>query len=350
MFLLPILVLQLFGLKGKIILKKGISYPLFNFTIFLLLLFLIFSNMKILVKFFLPILSIILPFFLGFILAYALYPLILFFKKKFSTIISYSIVLLSFFLVVCFFIFYLLPILFQQVLGFSVQILRVIPSFQNEVRQLIIHFSSLLLKRIDFAFTFDIISNFTQFVGKLCLFFISFFYFFFSMGKIKKKYINNSFMISLDKTMFTYVKSIGLFMLEQFLEYTILFFLIGHPYFLILGIITGLFVVFPYIGGILSSFLALVSAYFISRPLFYGTLVICFLFPVIDEYIISPRIYGKKNEISFLVTIFILTLGGSLFGILGLVLAIPSYLVIRFIVIYFKDDIKKYFRFFKDNI
>lgn len=330
--------------------RKGISYPLFNFTIFVFLLFLILRNIQTIVKFFLPILSIFKPFFLGFLLAYAIYPIVLFFRKIFSKRISYILVLLGIVLVFLFFLFCLLPLLFKQVLGFSVQILQILPSFQKEVKEVVVHISSLLLK--DMNFSYQLFSSFVDFFSSVFLFFVSFFYFFFSMEKvrnwIKEKVSFSSYLSYLDKNMIVYVKSLGVFILEQFIEYSVLFYFIGHPYFLILGFVMGLFVVFPYIGGILSTLLALLSAYYISLPLFYFTLFICLFFPIVDEYFISPKIYGKKNQISFLVTIFILSLGGNLFGVLGFTLAIPTYLFFRSTFLYFKDDLKSSFRKLKD--
>ena len=69
---------------------------------------------------------------------------------------------------------------------------------------------------------------------------------------------------------------------------------------------------------------------------------------VIDEYIISPKVYGKKNDIHPIVTVLLLSLGGTIGGILGVVLAIPIYLLIRTTVLFFKNDMKRGVHSLKD--
>ena len=156
------------------------------------------------------------------------------------------------------------------------------------------------------------------------------------------------FLQQLDKNMICYVKSLGLFMFIQCIEYSLLFLIIGHPYWLVLGILIGIFTVLPYIGGLLSNLIAITSAFMISKELFYLTLFVSFFFPIIDEYIISPKVYGKKNDIHPIVTVLLLSLGGTIGGILGVVLAIPIYLLIRTTVLFFKNDMKRGVHSLKD--
>ena len=69
---------------------------------------------------------------------------------------------------------------------------------------------------------------------------------------------------------------------------------------------------------------------------------------IIDEYIISPRIYRKKNDIHPALTVFLLSFGATIGGVWGVVLAIPIYLLIRTIVFFFKDDMKRGIHSLKD--
>ena len=86
----------------------------------------------------------------------------------------------------------------------------------------------------------------------------------------------------------------------------------------------------------------------ISDSLFFATLFVCLFFPLVDEYFISPRIYGKSNDIHPVLTIFLLSIGGSIFGVLGIVLAIPVYLFIRTTILFFWFDVKNGARNIKD--
>ena len=77
----------------------------------------------------------------------------------------------------------------------------------------------------------------------------------------------------------------------------------------------------------------------VSFPLFVATLIICLVAPNIDGYIISPKIYGKSNNISPLWTIFAVFAGGALYGFVGIVVALPLYILLNCAFNFYKEDI-----------
>ena len=54
--------------------------------------------------------------------------------------------------------------------------------------------------------------------------------------------------------------------------------------------------------------------------------------PIIDSYIIQPKIYKGTNQISPLSTIIVVILGGIIFKTIGIIIAIPLYIVIKNII------------------
>lgn len=346
--------------------KKEFNYPLINFTVFLCLLFLGISNIEYIVNFFLNILSILFPFLLGFVISYAINPFVVFLEKKLSRKFAVIIVIGILTCIITFLFISILPLLYHQIAGFSIQLIQIFGnleekfSFPLALQEVAIKFSSFLIQsvgKVTFATTVDIFFSLIHFASQFILVLISVIYFLFYMDEIRKKVKNvlivkhfkfYSFLQQLDKNMICYVKSLGLFMFIQFVEYSLLFFIIGHPYWLVLGILIGLFTALPYIGGLLSNLIAITSAFMISQPLFYLTLFVSFFFPIVDEYVVSPRIYGKRNDIHPALTIFLLSLGGTIGGVLGVVLAIPIYLLLRTTVLFFKDDVKRGANSFRD--
>ena len=338
--------------------RKEFNYPLINFTVFLFLLFIGISNIEYIVKFFLNFLSILFPFLLGFIVSYAVNPFVLFLEKKVSRKLAILLVIILLISLILFLFISILPMLYHQIAGFSIQLIQIFSnldkkfSFSLELQDIFTKISSFVIQsvgKVTFATTVDVFFSIIHFFSQFFLVMISFIYFLFYMEDIRKKlkYVLQSryfrlysFLKRLDNNMICYVKSLGLFMFIQFIEYALLFLIIGHPYWLVLGIFIGLFTVLPYIGGLLSNLIAITSAFMISKELFYLTLFVSFFFPMIDEYLISPKVYGKKNDIHPVITVFLLSLGGTIGGILGIVLAIPIYLFIRTTVLFFKDDMK----------
>ena len=80
------------------------------------------------------------------------------------------------------------------------------------------------------------------------------------------------------------------------------------------------------------------------------TLVVSIIFPNIDGYIVNPRIYGKTNNISPILTIFAVFAGGVLGGALGILIALPSIIIIRTLYSHYKKDISKKINNIKENI
>lgn len=346
--------------------KKEFNYPLINFTVFLCLLFLGISNIEYIVKFFLNILSVLFPFLLGFVVSYAINPFVVILEKKLSRKLSVVVVIILFIFIIGFLFISILPMLYHQVAGFSIQLIQIFGnlekkfSFSLALQEIATKFSSFIIQsvgKITFATTIDVFFSLIRFASQFFLVFISVIYFLFYMDEIRRKVKNilsikhfkfYSFLQQLDQSMLCYVKSVGLFMVIQFIEYSLLFFIIGHPYWLVLGILIGIFTVFPYVGGLLSNLIAITSAFMISKQLFYLTLFVSFFFPIIDEYIISPKVYGKKNDIHPVITVFLLSLGGTIGGVLGIVFAIPIYLFLRTLVLFFWNDMKSGAKNIKD--
>ena len=128
-------------------------------------------------------------------------------------------------------------------------------------------------------------------------------------------------------------------MLIQFVEYTVVFALIGHPNYLILGILASVTTIIPYFGGLLVNILAVIIASVINSKLLILTLIVCVVCPAIDGYIIGPKVYGKTNQLPALVNIFAVFAGGVLGGFWGIVLSLPITIILISTYKFFRDDI-----------
>ena len=120
-----------------------------------------------------------------------------------------------------------------------------------------------------------------------------------------------------------------------------MFLITGHPSWLILGILACVTTVIPYFGGLITNLIALVLASVVSTRLVILTMLICLIFPQLDGYLISPKVYGKTNNVNPLITIMAVSVGGTLAGVVGIIVALPVYLLIRTTYRFFKKDLKK---------
>jgi predicted PurR-regulated permease PerM len=109
---------------------------------------------------------------------------------------------------------------------------------------------------------------------------------------------------------------------------------LGIPYWLVLGVICGLLGLFPYIGVAIGALLPLTIALLTKDSLFYP-LAVLGLFVVVqflEGNVITPNIIGNAVNLNPVVLMFALLLMGSISGILGLILTIPSLAVARILM------------------
>ena len=129
--------------------------------------------------------------------------------------------------------------------------------------------------------------------------------------------------------------------LIQFVEYTLVFALIGHPNYLILGILAAVTTIIPYFGALLVNILAVIIASVVSTKLLILTVIVCLVCPNIDGYIIGPKVYGKTNQLPALVNIFAVFAGGILGGFWGIVVSLPVAIILIATYKFFKEDINQ---------
>lgn len=126
---------------------------------------------------------------------------------------------------------------------------------------------------------------------------------------------------------------------------TIAMSIIGVKYAVLLGFMIGLFNVIPYFGAIIAVAISILITLItggISQTLIMAIVVI--ILQQIDSNIINPKIIGNSLEISPLLVIFAVTVGGAYFGVLGMFLAVPVAAVLKILIndwLEFKNN-KKY--------
>ncbi len=129
-----------------------------------------------------------------------------------------------------------------------------------------------------------------------------------------------------------YLRSLLILMAVRFVEYSLLFFLVGHPDWLILAAASAVSLCIPYIGPTGVNVIAILSA--LQLPIHRVVILIAMicLLSQLDEYVITPMVHSRNLNISPLWSLFSIFCAGTLFGFAGFVIAIPCYLVIRVII------------------
>ena len=351
-------------------LDNKLNYRLINFTALLLLLYIGFSNIGLWWNIFVKIVSILAPFIIAFAFSYALTPVVKWLQskgvRKWLAVLG---VVMFIVLIVVGLLVLILPLMYDQVILLVDMVSKVLNNFDNDFN---VSFGSFEIKLMDYIKEFssslgglvsstamDIINKSIGFISKFIVGFVGFIYFLTDMDKIRKGFKEILLSISkrsykyfklLDEELGNYLKGLVIFMIIQFFEYSILFLIVGHPNWLLLGVLACLTTVIPYFGGLITNIIAIILASVVSVPLLIATIVICLIFPQLDGYVISPKVYGKTNNVNPLITIMAVSIGGTIAGMWGIVIALPVYLFLRCTYHFFKKDIIKGVKVVRETI
>ena len=119
---------------------------------------------------------------------------------------------------------------------------------------------------------------------------------------------------------------------------TIALSLLKVKYAVLLGFIIGLFNIIPYFGAIIGIIISIIITIItggIFQALWMALIII--VLQQIDANIINPKILGSNLNLSPILIIFGVTIGGTYFGPLGMFLAVP---IIAFIKLILEDFIE----------
>ncbi len=107
----------------------------------------------------------------------------------------------------------------------------------------------------------------------------------------------------------------------------------GIKYAPLLGFIIGLFNIIPYFGAIVAVILSVIITIFtggIGQAIWLAIIITAL--QQIDANIINPRILGNSLNLSPILVIFSVTVGGAYFGVLGMFLGVPVAAILKAVI------------------
>jgi predicted PurR-regulated permease PerM len=115
----------------------------------------------------------------------------------------------------------------------------------------------------------------------------------------------------------------------------VVLYLIGVPYALALGAWVSLTALIPYFGAWLGAIPAVILAFTISPLKALLTVIAFFVIQQVEGNFLLPRIQGQALHIHPVPILLAVIVGWGLFGIVGMVLAIPALAVMRVLYDFF---------------
>jgi predicted PurR-regulated permease PerM len=98
---------------------------------------------------------------------------------------------------------------------------------------------------------------------------------------------------------------------------------IGLPYGLTIAIIAGILEAIPYVGPLITLGLAALVGLTVSQSMALLAIGIAMVIQLLENVIVVPRVMDKAVGVSPVVTLLALAVFGDLFGLLGVLLAVP---------------------------
>lgn len=313
--------------------------------------------------------EILTPFVLAAIFAYILNPLINFLSNKIKIPRTLSVVVIYFTIIgVLVFGGWALT---QRIIEESSQFETFIRNFASSARSQISHFpdwakpiTSDSLESIDkariFALSPSLVSIFPQAISGAISFIIFLFssFFFLKEGRkiidrflnfLPKEYrIETEILIrKINSVLGGYLRGQLLLIVIISVIYYIALSLLGVKFALFLAVLSGFAEIIPIIGPIVAGAVAATVAYvsgssnFGLSPVSSAAIVIGVYFAAnqVQEYLIKPYIIGKITQLHPLIILFAVIAGGSMAGMLGLILAVPIAAVVRILLEFSMDKI-----------
>lgn len=130
-----------------------------------------------------------------------------------------------------------------------------------------------------------------------------------------------------------YLTGLGMMIVCLWIMYSIGFSIVGVKYAVLFAIICGLLEIIPFIGNLTGTLLAVLMVVIQGggTGMVLGVVVTYLIVQFLQTYLLEPLVVGAEVNINPLFTIIILVLGELVWGIPGMVLAIPLLGIVKII-------------------
>ena len=277
--------------------------------------------------------TILIPFVMGGFLYYITNPLVTLLEKKLkiNRIFGILITLFLLFGLVTIGVIYLLPILINQLsslINSTQNLYWEIQSFVNQLSKNPL-FKSLniqsTIQQLNLSYV-DILQNILNSVTN-------------SLGSVVSAVINtlmiliiSGLLTNLNATVARYISGISIDALLigtlAYIGYSV----IGLKYALVFAIFSALANLIPYVGPSIGLIPMLITYFFTDPHKMLAALIYMLIIQQIDGNILYPRIVGSVMKVHPITIMVLLLLSSNIYGIMGMIVAIPTYSILKEIV------------------
>lgn len=343
--------------------KLWISHPFFKYalgTLLVLLNILVFSYDVSILTPLLDFISILfIPIAISFLFYYLLRPIVDLLQKKLKIKrwAGILIIYLVFMVLVVLFVAYLAPLMIKQLTDIANRSVEMVGKVRKTSNSIVNQFLNLNLDYQIDQKLFEFAQQVTSIVSKNAIEAVSFLtriaiilavipFIVFYLLKDDKKFLETflkavpdefgrearKVLYNMDETLSSYIN--GLVIVSSTVGGMLFFgyLMIGLNYALILSVIAFVFMTIPFLGPFLAVLPALFVGFSDSPFMVLKVIIVFVIVQQLESNVISPQVIGHRLNIHPLTIILLLLAAGSLYGLIGLLLATPLYALAKVLV------------------
>lgn len=148
-----------------------------------------------------------------------------------------------------------------------------------------------------------------------------------------------SALAEMNRMLGSYVQGLGLVCLCVGILAYIGFLLIGLDYALILSIFIMITNIVPFLGPFIGAIPAVIVGILESPLMMLKVVIVIVIVQQVESLLISPQVMGRKLSLSPLAIILIVLVAGRLGGLLGIILAIPVFTVMKIVAAHIYEHV-----------
>lgn len=112
----------------------------------------------------------------------------------------------------------------------------------------------------------------------------------------------------------------------------IMLWLFGIPFAIVIGIITAIMDIVPYVGPVIASAPALIFAFIKSPITFVWVALLSWLLQWIEQNIVGPKLFSSSSGLHEVVILISIIIGGGIFGVWGMILSVPVVVIVKIFI------------------
>lgn len=167
-----------------------------------------------------------------------------------------------------------------------------------------------------------------------------------ALGLLPEKYRQDTrdIVIKIDQALGNFIRGRLIMALYVGLATSLLLFIFRIDFALIIGLLTGVADIIPYLGPLLGFMPAVFFAFLHSRAkaIWVGLLFLGIQW--VENNILAPRILGKSLGMHPISILLALVIGGGIFGVMGMILSIPILVIFKILYNHFQVRITSFYR------